>query len=166
MRIQPLRWLGRAAAGLFGLLVAGVVAWFSGIGPWAVIPGGVLWGEVRDPPADWAFTDSIAEVQVQTHVGPLPWSVTTWVLSHQGRLFLAAGECERVWTRRVKADPEIRVRIDGTIYELRADHVTDRALGAALAPVVLHKYMGVAVETGNWIEGATNGCVFAVSPRR
>ena len=159
------RWLVRSVLAVLTLALLGAVALFGGLGPRAFVPGGVLWGEVREPPADWSFTDAIGEIQVQTHVGPLPWSVTTWVLSEGGELFIAASECDRVWTHRVMEDPEIRLRIGGVVYEMRAHRETDRAVGARLAPVVLHKYLGIAADSARFIEGETKGCVFRVEPR-
>jgi hypothetical protein len=160
-----MRWLLRSVLVLLLLALAGGIALFAGVGPLAAIPGGILWGEVREPPADWSFTDAIGEIQVQTHVGPLPWSVTTWVLADRGELFIAAGNCDRVWTHRVLDDPDIRLRIDGSIYEMRALPEADRAVGARIAPIVLHKYMGIATDSANWIEGANDGCAFRVEPR-
>jgi hypothetical protein len=159
-------WLLRIALGLLGLAVLAVLLLFGGVGPIAFLPGGHLWGEVAEPRDDWSFTDAIGEIQLQTHVGPLPWSVTTWVLADDaGDLYVAAGDCDRVWTHRVLADPEIRLRIDGVVYEMHAMPEASREVGATIAPVVLAKYMGIAAETANWIPGATNGCVFRVEPR-
>ena len=160
-----MRWLVRGLLGLLLLFTVGLAALFGGAGPIGPMPGGVLWGETREPARDWAFTDSVKEIQVQTHIGPLPWSVTTWVMSSEGELFIAAGNCDRVWTHRVIGDPDIRIRISGAVYEMRARHETDRAIGARLAPVVLAKYSGIAVDTANWIEGEQTGCVFRVEPR-
>jgi hypothetical protein len=160
-----MRWLARGAIAVPVLAVLGGAALFGGVGPIAAIPGGALWGERREPARDWSFTDAIAEIQVQTHVGPLPWAVTTWVLSSDGELFIAAGECDRVWTHRVMADPEIRLRIDGVVYEMRVRRETDPQVSARLAPVVLHKYFGIAADSARWMPGATNGCVFRVEPR-
>ena len=161
-----MRWLVRIPLALVLVVVLAFIVLFGGAGPIAFVPGGVLWGETLEPAADWSFTDSIKEIQVQTHVGPLPWSVTTWVLSSEGELFLAAGSCNRIWTQRVLDDPDIRVRIDGAVYEMRARPATGRELGARLAPVVLAKYMGIAVDTANWIEvEQPDGCIFHVEPR-
>jgi hypothetical protein len=160
-----MRWLARGVLVLVILAGLGAVALFGGLGPLAFVPGGVLWGEVREPPEDWSFTDAIGEIQVQTHVGPLPWSVTTWVLSEGGDLFVAAGLCDRVWTHRVMADPQVRLRIDGVVYEMLAHQVTDRAVGARIAPVVLHKYMGIAADSARFVQGETKGCVFRVERR-
>ncbi len=156
--LRFLRWV------LLLVLVA-LVVWFGGLGPYGFAPGGYLWGEVREPPADWSFTDAIPEIQLETRLFGLPYSVTIWVMSHGGRLFLGASECDRVWVDQVKADPEIRLRVDGRVYEMRAEISTDRALGAALAPVLLHKYLGIAVDSANWIPGENTGCVFRVGPR-
>ena len=160
-----MRWLVRGLLALALLPALAFVVLFGGVGPVGPVPGGVLWGETREPARDWSFTDGIGEIQVQTHVGLLPWSVTTWVLSSEGELFLAAGNCDRVWTHRVMADPEIRLRIAGVVYEMSARRVTGRELGARLAPVVLAKYTGIAVDSANWIEGEQRGCVFRVEPR-
>jgi hypothetical protein len=62
-------------------------------------------------------------------------------------------------------DPEIRLRIGGAVYEMRARRETDRAVGARLAPVVLHKYLGIAADSARFVEGETKGCVFRVEPR-
>ena len=160
-----MRWLARGLLGLVLLPVLGFAVLFGGVGPIGPLPGGVLWGETREPAQDWSFADAIGEIQVQTHVGPLPWSVTTWVLSSEGELFIAAGNCDRVWTHRVIADPDIRLRISGVVYEMSARQETGRALGARLAPVVLAKYTGIAVDSANWIEAEQTGCVFRVEPR-
>ena len=160
-----MRWLVRGLLGLSLLLVLGVIVLFGGAGPIGVLPGGVLWGETYEPAQDWSFTDSIGEIQLQTHVGLLPWSVTTWVMSSEGELFIAAGNCDRVWTHRVMEDPDVRLRISGAVYEMRARQETDRAVSARLAPVVLAKYMGIAVDTANWVESERTGCIFRVEPR-
>ena len=160
-----MRWLLRIAVGIAGLLVLALVLLFGGVGPITFLPGGWLWGEVREPPADWSFTDAIAEIQVQTHVGPLPWSVTTWVFSDEGALYIGANACDRVWTHRVMADPEVRLRIDGSVYELQAHVVTERATAARLAPLTLHKYFGIASERADWIPRENPGCLFAVGTR-
>jgi hypothetical protein len=160
-----MRWLVRLVVGTLLVALAALGALFGGVGPLGFVPGGVLWGETAEPVADWSFTDAIGEIQVQTHVGPLPWSVTTWVLASEGELFIAAGNCDRVWTHRVMDDPDVRLRIDGVLYEMRAREETDRAVAARLAPIVLAKYIGIAADTANWVQGEQNGCIFRVEPR-
>ena len=154
-------------AARWGVLLLGVlgVAWCGGIGPYGALPGGWLWGEVKPPPSDWSFTDGIKEIQVETRLLGLPYAVTTWVLSYRGDLFIAAGLCDRVWVNRVKARPEIRLRVGGAVYEMRAEVTTDREIGAGIAPVLLHKYFGIAVDAANFDRERTSGCVFRVEPR-
>lgn len=161
-----MRWLLRIVLGLLALAALAALLLFGGVGPIAFLPGGHLWGEVAPPRGDWSFTDAIGEIQVQTHVGALPWSVTTWVLADdRGDLYLAASNCDRVWTHHVQADPDVRLRIDGTVYELRATPEASPEVAARLAPVVLAKYLGIAADSARWVRGETNGCVFRVEPR-
>ena len=160
-----MRLLVRGLLGLSMLLGLSLMVLFGGAGPIGPLPGGWLWGETREPADDWSFTDSIAEIQLQTRVGPLPWSVTTWVMQSEGELFVGAGNCDRIWTQRVLQDPDVRLRVSGSVYEMRARLETDRAVGARLAPVLLAKYLGIAVDSANWIEGEQRGCIFRVETR-
>ena len=86
-------------------------------------------------------------------------------MSSEGELFIAAGNCNRIWTHRLMEDPEVRIRISGAVYEMRARLTKDREVGARIAPIVLAKYSGIAVDTANWIEGEQVGCVFRMENR-
>lgn len=155
------RWLLAFAA----LPVLALLVWFGGVGPMAMLPGGILWGETAPVPNDWSFTDSVAEVQLEVRRGGvLPWSVTTWVMSDGPRLFIGASECDRVWTDTVKAHPDVRVRIDGRIYSLRMELEERPEVGAVVAPIILHKYMGIAVESARFA-GTSPGCLFRLEAR-
>jgi len=139
--------------------------WFGGLGPAAVLPGGILWGAVAPIPADWSFTDSIAEVQLEVRRGGiLPWSVTTWVMSDGPNLYIGAGECNRQWTHTAKTHPDVRVRIGGRIYPLRMVLEERVEVGAVIAPITLHKYLGIAVASARY-DGTSSGCVFRLEPR-
>ncbi len=160
--------MGCLLKGIGALLLVALVlfgALLGGLGPLEYLPGGVLWGPVREAPEDWSFTNAVAQVELQTHVGPLPWAVTTWVMADGADLFIGASECERIWTHRVMEDPEVRVRIEGDVYELRARLVEDRAVTARIAPILLSKYLGITADSANWIEGRSTGCVFQLEPR-
>ncbi|MBW2500485.1 MAG: nitroreductase family deazaflavin-dependent oxidoreductase [Deltaproteobacteria bacterium] len=49
----------------------------------------------------------------------------------EGRVYVNAGASETRWVKNIQADPRVRLRIEGRIYELRADRVTDAAEIAA-----------------------------------
>ena len=102
---------------------------FSGTacsGPFLLLPGGELEGEVAPSPADWSFTDDISTIQIETNPSD-PYSVNIWVLALDGSLYLHAGANRSTWVEHLEADPRIRVRIDGKIYELASTRVTDAA---------------------------------------
>lgn len=132
-----------------------VVARFSG-GPLGVIPGGRLDGPLADQQRpDWAFTRDVQTIQVE--VDPQhPLSVTTWVFTLDGELYVAADFFNpfKQWPRRALADPRVRLRIDGRIYERRAVRVTDAALIERLRHAIADKYEirdgGIASKIDVW----------------
>jgi hypothetical protein len=160
-----MRVLRRLALALSVLLVLALVAWFGGVGPRGPVAGGWLWGEVVGAPADWSFTNSVREVELQTHVGPLPWSVTVWNLSDGPGFYVPSGDCSRRWVRQALADPDVRVRIDGKVYRLRARQVSDPETSARLAPVLLEKYFGIRAERASFRQEARTGCILRLEPR-
>jgi hypothetical protein len=160
------RLVRRLALGLAALLLVALAAWFGGVGPRGPIAGGWLWGETLEGPVrDWSFTNSVREVELQTHVGPLPYSVTVWNLSDGPGFYVPSGDCSRRWVRSVLADPDVRVRIDGKIYLLRARQVTDSETSARLAPVLLEKYFGIRAEQAAFRGEGRTGCILRLEPR-
>ena len=103
-----------------------------GCGPVFVFPGGRLSGDVAPAPADWAFTDAVDTVQLETRPAD-PYSVNIWGTA-AGGAFYVAGRGDSRWIQNAAADPAVRLRVDGTVYELRAVPVDDDAeLGGLLA---------------------------------
>ncbi len=154
--LPVVRWTRRLVLAfvLVVILALGGVAAHGPIGP---LPGGPLLGElVREPVRDWSFTDAHGEIQVQTRIGILPYSVTTWSLSHQGRLYVPArnGGAKR-WVQRVLSDPEARIRIAGKVYPVRFELVTGSEETRPLARVMLAKYLGVEADEARPLSGPT-----------
>jgi hypothetical protein len=169
--VKLLRWLASLVA---VAALAGAAAWWAGfVGPLGPIGGGRLRGPVAPPPADWSFADRVAEVQVETRLGPLPWSVTTWCLTHRGRLYLPSRNClAKRWVKNVLAQPEVRVRVLGTLYELRAVRDEDPDVARALLDQMLVKYLGIEAEGARPAEGGdpegnarAYGCLFRLDAR-
>lgn len=94
-------------------------------------PGLGLPGEVvGEPVPDWSFTNGIEEIFIETRTGyGLPHSVTIWCVSIDGDLYVGASAPEfpreRRWVRNVRRDPDVRLSIDGRLYERRLELVTD-----------------------------------------
>ncbi|MEW6270589.1 MAG: hypothetical protein AB1689_14995 [Thermodesulfobacteriota bacterium] len=125
-------------------------------GPLGPIPGGRLAGPLAaDQDPDWSFTDAIDTIQVEVAPDD-PLSVTTWVIAHQGGLYVTADFLNpwKRWPHLAVADPRVRLRIGGEIYERTAVRVTDPREIEELRRAVADKYdvspHGLAAKVEVW----------------
>ena len=95
-------------------------------GPFLVLPGGELEGEVRPSPSDWSFAGDYGTVQLETRLED-PYSVNIAFTVIEGSLYINAGDTETQWVKNIMASPLVRLRLDGVLYELRAERVTSPA---------------------------------------
>ena len=101
---------------------------FSGTacsGPFLLLPGGELEGEVAPSPADWSFTDDISTIQIETNPSD-PYSVNIWCAAAEGALYVAGSRASQ-WTRNIAADDRVTLRIGRDLYSLRATEATAEA---------------------------------------
>lgn len=94
-------------------------------GPFAVFPGGALDGPVKPTPASFAFARDAGTVQLETRPSD-PYSVNISCAVVGDELYVSAGSNRAEWAANMDADPNVRMRIDGDVYELAARRVTDR----------------------------------------
>ena len=111
------------------LLAIGVVLAFSIFaaacdGPFVVFPGGAISGEAAPAPARWSPDGDYGTCQLETR-GDGPYSVNIAYTIDGGVLYVNAGDTETQWVKNMTADPDVRIRIDGKIYALRAERVDD-----------------------------------------
>ncbi len=95
-------------------------------GPFALLPGGQLDGEVKPAPSDWAFAGDSGTVQLETR-SEAPYSGNVAYTVVAGQLYINAGDTETQWVKNMTASPLVRLRMDGALYQLRAARVTDTA---------------------------------------
>jgi hypothetical protein len=95
-------------------------------GPTAVFSGGALQGPVEPLPAGFDFARDAGTVQLETRPED-PYSVNIACTVVGERLYVSAGGNRAQWVENMEADPRVRLRVDGVIYELRAERVTDAA---------------------------------------
>jgi len=94
-------------------------------GPFFMLPGGALRGEIATEPVDdWSFVDD-AFVDVEFRPDD-PYSVELNYFVKDGQLYIDPAE-GRTWLEYLRADPRVRVRFGDTIYERRAVLVEDAA---------------------------------------
>lgn len=116
--------------------------------PFIVLSGGALSGEVVEPPADWSAVDHVEIVQLETRPED-PYSVNIWAVALGHDLYVATGEDGTNWTENLRSDPNVRLRADGKIYQLRATPVSDPDERAAVAAAYVRKYDVDADD--NWV---------------
>ena len=165
----------RIALGLLGSLVLLIVLALIGArfadGPVAIIAGGPFTsGElVTGPEPDGSFVRDIQEVEFQL-VDP-PRSRTTWILEHEGRIFIPRGYMTTSWGRIWKQwpiealeDGRAILRIRDKLYERGLVRIEEGPLLAPLTAELSWKYARVA-DIGP--EAVTSGYLwlFELAPR-
>ncbi len=108
-------------------------------GPFVLLPGGQLEGPIAETPADWVFSDEVWTVQVETLPAD-PYSINIWAVGLSDHLYLHAGGNRTTWVENLEVDPNVRVAIDGTLYELAASRVEDAGEFARFADAYEVKY--------------------------
>ena len=93
-------------------------------GPLVMIPGGELGGAVKPVPADWEPLVPFGTVQLETNPGD-PYSVNIACVLVDGVPQVNAGDTEAQWVQNMNADPRVRLRVRGDVYELVASRITD-----------------------------------------
>jgi hypothetical protein len=90
--------------------------------PFVLLPGGALEGKPAAVPESWAFTDAVETVQLETRPAD-PYSVNIWVIAMDPSLYVHAGANRSAWVEHIEADPNVRLRVNDSIYELAAVRV-------------------------------------------
>ena len=103
--------------------------------PLISVPGGKLKGEPAAAPASWSSVPDV--IQLETRPDD-PYSVNIWALVESGNLYLATENAR--WLAHIRADDRVRVRIEGMLYALRAEKVTEVEEMNRLAAAYKKKY--------------------------
>ena len=111
----------------------------SGCDPMGPLPGGALAGVVKTPPDDWTKIAKIDTVQLETSSDD-PYSVNLWVVTLDSQLYVAAGGGDTRWSRHISRNPNVRLRIEANIYELRASPVDDHEVLEGVRLAYIDKY--------------------------
>ena len=108
-------------------------------GPLGPIPGGAFEGAGDpNPNPDWSNLPGVIELEICPEK---PWSLSVWNAVIDGELYVpsARGE-QRRWTKVALADPNVRVRANGKIYERRIELVTDEAQRRRIGEAIVERY--------------------------
>jgi len=137
--------------GVLALVVVALAVVFVlrfGDGPTAIVAGGPF--TTGQPYAgeepDWSFLKDRAEVQFQL-LEPAR-SRTTWILEHDGRIYIPSGYMNSTlgklwkhWPSEAERDGRARLRVDGVIYERSLVRVRESPALPYLAAELARKYL-------------------------
>ena len=112
---------------------------FLACGPTLLLPGGALGGQTSTPPSDWAWTDEISTIQLETRPED-PYSVNLWAVGIDQKLYVHAGVNYSAWVENIEGNSAVRVRIDEKIYELAASRVEDQTEFDVFSDAYENKY--------------------------
>jgi hypothetical protein len=160
MRI--VRWIiGIAVTMIAVVLLLDTFGGYLFDGPLGPIPGGRLEGAVNPQPnPDWSDLEKVIELEIRPSK---PWSLSVWNVIVDGELYVpSAMGARRRWTAVALADPSVRVRTHGQIYECRIEQVTDPALRKRIRQAAAERYGGFE-PTGDGEEDPT--WYFHLAPR-
>jgi hypothetical protein len=110
---------------IYQLIVVLVLPLLLACGPTLLFPGGELNGTSASPPEDWAWTDEIDTIQLETRSED-PYSVNIWAVGIDQKLYVHAGANRSTWVENMEADSSVRVLINDDLYELEAFRVEDQ----------------------------------------
>lgn len=158
--------------GALALLIGvGLVGARFADGPIAIIAGGPFTsGElVTGAEPDWSFAHDLREVEFQL-VEPAR-SRTTWILEHDGRIFIPCGYMTTRWGRIWKKwpiealeDGRAILRIGDDLYERELVRIEDGPLVAPLTAELSRKYAGGATIGPEAVSSGTLW-LFELAPR-
>jgi hypothetical protein len=91
---------------------------------------------------NWNFTNDVDEIFIETRTWyRVPHVTTIWCVSLSGELYIGSyGEGKKYWEKNVARNADARVSIDGVIYEVRVDPITEPAAVAVLDAALNRKY--------------------------
>jgi len=165
-------WFLKLVAGLLVLvlLVAAVLvvgARFAD-GPVAIIAGGPFAsGEIyQGPEPDWDFVRDRPTVEFQL-LDP-PRSRTSWIIEHDGRIFIPCGYMDTTWGRlwkqwpiEAEADGRALLRIDDTIYERQLVRIQNDPVIAPVVAKLGAKYMDASdMAAGDGVAAVNSGSLW------
>ena len=141
----------KLALGLLLMLAVGAAALLGmarfSDGPLEIIAGGPLTGGelVSGPEPDWSWIREVTTVEFQL-LEP-PRSRTTWILEHDGRIFIPCGYMNSTWGRiwkrwpiEAEQDGRAILRVDGKRYSRQLVRVRDPDLASFLVAELNRKY--------------------------
>lgn len=101
--------------------------------------GGKLEGTPTAPLKDWRQIAAVDIIQLETQPTD-PYSVKLWMIAKPTHLYVYAGDNHSQWAQNIDSDPNVRLLVDGALYDLSATRVLDQAEFQQFTAAWLEKY--------------------------
>jgi hypothetical protein len=135
-----------------------------GCEPVGPIAGGALQGQATEVPDAWDEAREIKTFQMETRADD-PYSVNLWGVVVDDGLYVASGEGGgATWVEYLADDPEVRLRMSGKLFELRAVRVDEAQEMQAVRLRYIEKY-DIEDDPGMDGEFGEEAWVFRLDPR-
>jgi len=166
-------------------ILAGILAVFIAIaalvmigarfadGPLEIIAGGPFTsGELVEEEPDWTFITTTDRREVQFQLLDPERSRTTWIVEHNGRIYIPSGYMNSLvgkiwkhWPYEAEEDGRILLRIDDDIYERELVRVMDGPALPHIVQKISDKYLGGISTSKDMVESG-DLWIFEVAARR
>ncbi len=120
--------LSLAAVVVVGAL--GTVAYMTTVCPCDRTPGLYLFGDAPDGPVDdWSFANDVPLCTLQVYAGWRPHAINlNCMATPTGELYLSCSVCDtKYWASQVQPNESGRLRLNGIVYPVSINRVTDPA---------------------------------------
>jgi hypothetical protein len=128
------------------VVVIGGFLIYSSICPCERTPGGFLFGDQANGPVnDWTFANEVPLCQLQIYAGIRPHAINlNCMATPEGEMYLSCSVCDtKYWAGKVGEDEIGSMRLNGVVYPIVLNRVTDsatmdRAWAARVAKLQAH----------------------------
>ena len=139
-------WFGKLVAGIVVVVLAFVVVTRFTDGPMGIITGGAFSsGEVVSEEPDWRYVKDYDIVEFQL-LDPAR-SRTTWIVEHDGRIFIPSGymlstvgKIWKQWPLQAEKDGRAILRVDAKLYPRQLVRIKDDPVLPAVLAELSRKY--------------------------
>ena len=139
-------WFGKLVAGIVVVVLAFFVVTRFTDGPMGIITGGAFSsGEVVSEEPDWRYVKDYDIVEFQL-LNPAR-SRTTWIVEHDGRIFIPSGymlstvgKIWKQWPLQAEKDGRAILRVDAKLYPRQLVRIKDDPVLPAVLAELSRKY--------------------------
>ena len=141
------------------VLAVGVLALFGCADPIGPFAGGALSGQNMAAPAVWEGVPDAVQLEVRPAD---PYSVNVWAVGVGPALYVAGDPEGKNWISYIRADGNVRVRMDDAVYSLAAVEVDDADERRGVVDAYIAKY---EEDPADGLSFVADGSIFRLQPR-